>query len=307
MQIKFVIIGGLGYIGQVLQEELKKKNYDFEIIDNDLMRLHNWPNKLDIINDDHLAEINNIIKDSDVVVNLAAIVGDEACLVDTKKAIEINCQGIQNIVNICNKFNKKLIHASTCSIYGYSNELLIESSQTFPVDFYGQTKYQQERQILENSDNFCILRYGTAYGWSPRMRFDLVVNVFVAKVFNGEKMVVFGGDQWRPFSHIRDNARAIIFAAEKDLKGIFNLSNENVKIKDLAYKIANEKVPVEINDLQTDPRNYKVDSSKLLNEGFIFEWNILKGVEEMNQKTKELEKYNSPQYSNYKLLVLSKL
>ena len=305
--MKFLILGGLGYIGKVLQEELIKKGHEFEIVDNDLMNLHNWDNKLDITDYDHLSKIGEMIENSDIVVSLAAVVGDQACLTNTRQAININCQGIQHIVNVCNKFNKKLIHLSTCSLYGSSKDILNENSQTFPVDFYGQTKYQQERYVLENSKDYCVFRLGTAHGWSPRMRFDLVVNTFAAKKFNKEKITVFGGNQWRPFVHIRDIARGIIFAAEKNLKGVYNLCNENITIADLAKKIAGDEMGIELNSLQADPRDYKVDNSKILSEGFIFDWNTEKGINEMLQHIEDLSNYNDPKYSNYKMAVLKNL
>ena len=299
--MKFAIIGGLGYIGQVLQEELKKAGHEFEIIDNDFMNLHDWDYKLNILDTKDLIKIKGIIKDCDVVVNLAAIVGDQACLVDTKLAMETNCQGVQNIVKICNELNKKIIHTSTCSLYGFNDELLSEKSPVFPVDFYGQTKYQQERYVLENSKDYCVFRLGTAYGWSPRMRFDLVVNTFLAKAFFKEELSVFGGNQWRPFVHIRDVSRAIIFAAEKDLKEIYNLSEKNLKILDLPSMIPIKDIEVEINEMREDPRNYKVENNKILNEGFIFEWNLKKGIKEIVENMFQIKDYQEPKYSNYKI------
>ncbi len=302
--MKFLIIGGLGYIGQVLQKELKKRKHEFKIVDNDLMNLHNWENKLDITNYKDLQEIGDLIESSDVVVNLAAVVGDQACLVDTKLSIKINCDGVRNVVGMCNSFNKKIIHLSTCSLYGKSSELLTEESKLFPVDFYGQTKYQQERYVLENSENYCVFRLGTAYGHSSRMRFDLVVNSFAAKRFLKKKLEVFGGEQWRPFVHIKDISRAIIFSAEKNLKGVYNLSNQNITITDLAKSISVGNGGVEINNLQADPRDYKVDNSKIIEEGFVFEWKINHGVDEIMGYEKEMKDFENPKYSNYKLMML---
>ena len=302
--MRFAITGGLGFIGQVLQEELKKAGHEFVIIDNDLMGLHNWENKLNILNSEDLIKIREIIKNSDVVVNLAAIVGDQACLEDTKLAMETNCQGIQNIVKICNEFNKKIIHTSTCSLYGFNEELLSEKSQVFPVDFYGQTKYQQERYVLENARDYCVFRLGTAYGWSPRMRFDLVVNTFLAKAFFKENISVFGGSQWRPFVHIRDVSRGIIFAAERGLRGIYNLCNENIKISDLPRRIPLPNLSIEVNEMQEDPRNYQVENNKILNEGFVFQWNLDKGIEEILSNMRRIEDYKDSKYSNYKMQVL---
>jgi len=305
--MKFVLIGGLGYIGQVLQDELKKKGHEFAIVDNDFMRLHEWNENLDILDYDDLKKISKIISESDFVVNLAAIVGDQACLVDTKLTLKTNCQGVQHVVELCNKFCKKIIHLSTCSLYGAAEELLSENSPVFPVDFYGQTKYQQERYVLENAKNYCVLRLGTAYGHSPRMRFDLVVNTFVAQAFFKEKIVVFGGNQWRPFVHIRDISGAIIFAAERNTRGVYNLSNENITITSLVKKIPSEDAEIEISEMRADPRNYRVDNSKILNEGFRFEWNLEKGMQEMARHMEHIKDYREPKYSNYKMQVVLNL
>ena len=307
--MKFLLIGGLGYIGQVLQQELDKKGHSFEVIDNDLLNLHNGNGHrpLDIVKAADRQKIGRFVKNSDVVVNLAAVVGDQACLVDTQLAIKINCHGVQNIVKLCNRYRKKLILSSTCSLYGATNGILTEKSPTFPVDFYGQTKHQQERYVLENAEDPCVLRFGTAYGWSPRMRFDLVVNMFTAKVFNRQEVTVFGGGQWRPFVHIRDISRGIIFAAEKKLKGIYNLCNENVKIQDMARKIALGRVLIHIDDLQSDPRNYRVANRKIVNKGFRFQWTLKKGIREMLEQLAASDSYQDPKFSNYKMMVLKNL
>ena len=157
-------------------------------------------------------EIQKLIQKHDIIVNLAAIVGDPACLIDTNLAIDINCIGTRHVAEYCKKFNKKIVHISTCSIYGSEPNVVVkEENEGFPIDFYGQTKYTQERIVREIcSEDFCVLRLGTAYGLSPRMRYDLVVNAFAARVVMFNKITVFGGEQERPFVHIRDISRAIV-------------------------------------------------------------------------------------------------
>ncbi len=305
--MKVLITGGLGYIGQVLQEELKKAGIEYEILDNDIYNLHKdipSEKRLDLLDKD---SIEDSVKNCDVVVNLAAIVGDPACLVDTRYAIEVNCVGTRNLVELTNKYNKRIIHASTCSVYGAEkeNKKLIESSTPFPIDFYGQTKYQQERivrDLIENRENYCIFRLGTAYGLSPRMRYDLVINTFAAKAANGEKLSVFGGTQYRPFVHIRDISRAIIYAIEHNLSGIYNLANENITIKDLAFLIKDlTDVTIEIIDEIEDPRNYIADNTKLMNSGFMFEWSIKKGVKDILESD-TVKNYKDAKYSDLDLM-----
>ncbi|MFX1593049.1 MAG: NAD-dependent epimerase/dehydratase family protein, partial [Promethearchaeota archaeon] len=154
MPEKILILGGLGYIGSVLYDIIKQEDWEVDILDNHLYKDLHPPNPFidaDIRNKDQLEKI---VKNYDVIVNLAAIVGDPACLIDTNLAIDINCIGARNIAEICKKFKKFIVHISTCSIYGSEpNTLVKEEDEGFPIDFYGQTKYTQERLIREICDD----------------------------------------------------------------------------------------------------------------------------------------------------------
>jgi len=309
---KVLVTGGLGYIGTILCEELQKINIDPIIIDNNLYNLAGKESKfinLDITDKDRLETIlEKYASESSVIIHLAGIVGDPACLVDTKKAIKINCIGTRNIVELAKKYDLKILHASTCSLYGAENctpdSPLTEDANIFPIDFYGQTKYQQERFILELADKFCIFRLGTAYGLSPRMRFDLVLNTFAAKASKNESLTVFGGSQYRPFIHVRDIARAFIYAIQNDLEGIFNIVSENLTILEVASLIHKlYKINIEISDLIHDPRNYIADNKKILNSGFKFDWSIEDGINEMVEFCKEID-YKQNKYNNQKLIEL---
>ncbi|GAG70024.1 unnamed protein product, partial [marine sediment metagenome] len=223
-----LLIGGLGYIGSVLYEIIKEAGWNVEILDNHLYK-ELKPTNLFIDADIRDKDaIKKYIQQYDVIVNLAAIVGDPACLLDTNLAIDINCIGTRLIAELCKKYNKKIVHISTCSIYGSEpNVLMKEEDESFPIDFYGQTKYTQERIVREIcSEDFCVLRLGTAYGLSPRMRYDLVVNTFAARAAKFNKITVFGGEQERPFVHIRDISRAIVHVIKNNLNGIFNIRGE---------------------------------------------------------------------------------
>ena len=218
MTPKVLIIGGLGYIGSVLYDIIQEEEWEVEILDSHLYKELSPVNtyiEADVRNKD---EIKKIIHKFDVIVNLAAIVGDPACLIDTNQAIQINCIGTRNVAELCSTSNKRIIHISTCSIYGSEpNKLVKETDEGFPIDFYGQTKYTQERIVRELcKDQCCILRLGTAYGLSPRMRYDLVVNSFAARAIKFNKITVFGGEQERPFVSIKDISRAIVHAIKQN-------------------------------------------------------------------------------------------
>ncbi|MFX1355388.1 MAG: dTDP-4-dehydrorhamnose 3,5-epimerase family protein, partial [Promethearchaeota archaeon] len=136
---------------------------------------------------------------------------------------------------------------------------------------------------------------------SPRMRYDLVVNVFAARAKNFKKITVFGGEQERPFVHIRDIARSIIHVIKNNLHGIYNVRGENLsllKLGEIVSKITD--CEVEINKNIVDKRSYMVDSSKIINSGFEFKYNIEFAVKEIIESPTVLDFYNGV-YSNLKL------
>jgi nucleoside-diphosphate-sugar epimerase len=315
MNKKIIITGGLGYIGRVLQEECKKEGIETIVIDNNLYGLAEKDAKFincDLLDKERLDHILSTQREeADTIVNLAAIVGDPACLVNTRQALEVNCVGTRNLIEVANKHKYKIIHASTCSLYGSENcspdKPLTEESPVFPIDFYGQTKYQQERFVRELANDYCVFRLGTAYGLSPRMRYDLVINLFSAKAANGETLSVFGGNQYRPFSHTRDISRAFIFAYKNNLSGIFNLAGDNETIKGIAEAFETKYgTKVEKTNLIEDPRNYIASSKKLIDAGFKFEYNIEKGIAEIIDFSRGID-YKEKKYDDKKLMEINQI
>ena len=117
---------------------------------------------------------------------------------------------------------------STCSVYGHSNSILKESSRKKPLSLYAKTKIDAENMIMKKSKDSCIFRLGTLYGqgdYYSRLRLDLVVNILTMKAVLGQKLEVFGGNQWRPLLHVRDVAFAILFAVTNDMKGIYSIED----------------------------------------------------------------------------------
>ncbi len=303
MPNKVLILGGLGYIGSVLYDIMKQEEWEVDILDIHLYRDLHPPNpfiEADVRNKD---QIERIVKNYDIVVNLAAIVGDPACLIDTNLAIDINCIGARNVAEICKKMKKFIVHISTCSIYGSEPNVMVkEEDEGFPIDFYGQTKYTQERLIREIcDDNHCILRLGTAYGLSPRMRYDLVVNTFAARAVKFKKITIFGGEQERPFVHIRDISRAIVHVIKKNLHGIYNLRGENLSLLRLGEIVRDiTSCEIEIDRNIVDKRSYMVDSSKIMNTGFEFMYSIEDAVRDIINSPTILN-FHKGIYSNLKL------
>lgn len=280
---KVLLIGGAGYFGSVLSRKLLEKGYRVKVLDNliygqqgikDLVHNQNFEFQKGDIRD--ISQVIDAIKDVDAVIHLAAIVGDPACKVNPKETLETNYLATKIITEACKYFQiNRFIFASTCSVYGESSlpeDKLTEESSLNPVSLYAETKIKCERAILEAVDgNFSptILRMATLYGLSPNMRFDLAVNLMTAKAIFDKKIIVFGGEQWRPWLHLEDAAQAYIACLEKPIdkiKGeIFNLVSENYRVLEVG-QIINSFCPeaeLEISKETNDRRNYNVCFDKI--------------------------------------------
>ncbi len=322
---KILVVGGAGYIGSILTRKLLKRGYKVTVLDNllygdcGIRDLYKKPNfefiKGDIL---HIEDIVDAVAKNDAVVHLAAVVGDPSSRLKPKETLEINYFATQNLINICKYFNiQRFVFASTCSVYGFSLETCYEHSICNPLSLYSETKLKSEKLILmEANKQFkpTVLRFGTAYGWSPRMRFDLVVNLLIAKAIFDKKITVFGkGLQKRPFVHVEDIARAIIKTLEAplDVVGgqVFNVGSDsqNYTIDYVAKKI-NEGVPdseITYIEQKEDDRNYEVSFKKIKN---ILDFKPTKDISDaVKEISEEIEKgnitdYKDKKYSNYKSL-----
>ena len=319
---KVLVIGAGGYVGSVLCRELLKEGYQVrgldrflfgeepikEIFDNSRFELMRG----DICN---LGVITDATFGVDAVVNLAAIVGDPACDVDINHSIMVNYFSAKTAADAARHFKvDRYLFASTCAVYGASenDEKLTETSPVAPVSLYAETKLKTEQGILSLADdNFspCVFRLATVYGMSPRMRFDLVVNLFMQHALTNKKLTVFGGEQWRPYVHVVDVARAFIAGLKAEKKNIhkeiFNLgaTSENYRVIDLARKVA-EGVPETQIDHKTDAkdqRNYYVSFEKIKNKiGFVNSRNIDFAIKEIKEAFDrgEFQDFKDKKYSN---------
>jgi nucleoside-diphosphate-sugar epimerase len=319
-----LIIGGAGYIGSSLVERLLSAGYKIKVLDilmfgdNAIKRFVKNPN-LELIKGDlrSVKDIVNAIKGVKSVVHLGGLVGDPACAIDHKLTIEINLISTRMIVEIAKSNNiKKFIFASTCSVYGESNEYLNENSKLNPISLYAKSKIASEKILLSlAADSFAptILRFGTIYGMSGRTRFDLVVNLLTAKAYYDKKITLYGGDQWRPFVHVQDAAEAVFLTLESDLKHVgnqtFNVgSNEqNNTLLEVGKLIQEQVSNAKIIDSGAgdDRRNYIVKFDKIAKVlNFSPNWTLQKGIKQIiHQLTADkVTDYNDIYYSNYKML-----
>jgi nucleoside-diphosphate-sugar epimerase len=203
------------------------------------------------------------------VVHLGGIVGDPACAVNEKETLETNLGATRLLADACRALNvPRLVFASSCSVYGITDEIVDEGSPLRPVSLYAATKADSERLLLDRRDEHfhpIILRLGTAFGWSYRPRFDLIVNLLLARAVFEKKIVIHNGQQWRPFVHVQDIARAFRTALRAPLPvasgEIFNVGDDalNFTLAQVAELIT-ELIPglaVECVE-NADLRNYRV-------------------------------------------------
>jgi nucleoside-diphosphate-sugar epimerase len=256
----------------------------------------------------------------DSIIHLAGIVGDPASKIDTVESTEINYLSTKLIVDAASYFQiKKFIFASTCSVYGASdNRLLNESSKINPVSLYAETKLKSENIILNHLSKKVtpiIFRTGTLFGLSERMRFDLVINLFVGQALTEHKIIIEGGEQWRPFLHVEDAANAYLLALQNQkskIHGIFNLGgNElNHQLKDIVNFISQEIHSTKIGYSKiTDKRNYRVSFNKIKKSlDFEPKRTISYGINEIKNAiiSKKIKSWKNPIYYNNKFPLVGK-
>jgi nucleoside-diphosphate-sugar epimerase len=302
--MKILNVGGCGYIGGYLTDYLIEQGHDVTVYDN-LMYESRFLKKVPFIcgdiRDFHI--LKEIINDYDVVIWLAALVGDGACKINPALTELINYECTQWLAD---HFRGKIVFMSTCSVYGMNNDWIDEDSPTNPLSKYAETKLAAEQYIVKNRKNYLIFRLGTLFGLGDefsRLRLDLVVNILTLKATKGQTLTVFGGEQWRPLLHVKDVAHAISYCLDKDITGLYNIAYDNFTIKTLAESVK-FWVPgseVECTDLKfEDMRNYKVRTDKLDMTGWQPMYNLEYGIKEIHNIIKEgrIVNPNDPVYSN---------
>ncbi|MFH1688400.1 MAG: NAD(P)-dependent oxidoreductase [bacterium] len=303
---KMLITGGAGYIGSVLTAEALRAGHHVRALDNlrfggeSLLAFRDHPRfELHISSLLDQRKLDAAVTGVDAVVHLAAIVGDPACAADPELAKAVNGEGSLRLWRACGRRNvERFVFASTCSNYGrmaQDDGWVDESSPLNPVSLYAQLKVDFERELLGDGSDAptgTVLRFATAYGLSPRPRFDLTVNEFSRELALGRKLDVFGEQFWRPYCHTHDLARACLMVIEAPTEIIarqaFNVgdSGENYQKKTLVGMIldvcpeASELVSWVSND--EDPRNYRVKFDKIRDAlGFQIEHTVAGGIKEI--------------------------
>ena len=323
-----LVVGGAGYIGTHVIEQLLAADYSVRVLDRllygrgPLADFFSNP-RFELIDGDatDIVKLVEAMSGASAVIHLAGLVGDPACAVDESFTRHTNVITTRMVKEVATSMGvSRFIFASSCSVYGSTDKEVNETSDLNPVSLYARTKIDSERELLlSQSDTFLptILRFATVFGHSRRPRFDLVANLFTAQAMTDGKITLKGEQQWRPFIHVRDLARAVVAvlkaSPEKTTGQIFNVGDErlNMTLGQLANTVQQTVAPhvehtVEVLNQPdiSDRRNYAVSFKKIQRVlGYRAATLMREGIEEMVQAFQRgaYGNYRAPAYSNLEM------
>jgi nucleoside-diphosphate-sugar epimerase len=297
MPAKILVTGAAGYLGSILCEHLLRARFKVTAVDNlmfgqsPLFHLCADPS-FEFVRGDVRDEglIARLLKDADVVIPLAALVGAPLCGLDPWTAESVNLGAIQ-MLNRLRSPRQLVVFPTTNSGYGAKtgDVFCTEETPLEPVSLYGRNKVQAEAELL-GSENTITLRLATVFGISPRMRLDLLVNHFVYTAFTDRYLVIFEKDFKRNYIHVRDVADCFIHCVDNSRRMVgrcYNagLDSANLSKEELALKVK-EYVPdfyIHFSEVGSDPdkRNYIVSNQRLREAGFEARRSLDDGIQEL--------------------------
>jgi nucleoside-diphosphate-sugar epimerase len=309
--MKLLIAGGAGYVGSTLIPKLLDRGYKVDVVDLFWFGNH-LPRQVGILNKDIFQLAEEDLERYDQVVFLAGLSNDPMAEYSPSKNFVFNAAAPSYLAYVAKKAKvKRYVYASSCSVYGYTeNELYDETRQVSSSYPYGISKLQGEQAALQLVDeHFSVisLRKGTISGYSPRMRFDLIINSMFKDALKNHTIVVNNPSIWRPILSINDAATAYIRAIEANEKisGIFNVASGNYtvgEVGDLVKAAIEERLGISINVVikhVQDFRNYKVSTEKAKNVLSFHPADDLKAiVMNLIDNMEKFQDWENPQYSN---------
>ncbi|RDJ35502.1 MAG: SDR family NAD-dependent epimerase/dehydratase [Crenarchaeota archaeon] len=306
--MKILITGGAGYVGTVLLPFLLEQNHEITVYDSllfggdQLIPFFKYPNFHFILGDIRNKELlNDVVKNQDIFIHLAAIVGYPACRKNPHLAETTNVDGTINLIEAAN--NRPIIFASTGSNYGAVEDICTEDTPLNPLSLYGQTKTLAETMLLDKA-NAVVFRFATAFGPSPRLRLDLMVNDFTYKCISQGYIVVYEKEFKRTFIHVHDMARAIDLAVnniEKMMHNAYNVGSNSMNYtKQDICDIISSKTGAHIHYADVgedaDKRNYEVSYAKINALGYDTTKNVETGIDELIEIFKVID--STSKYGN---------
>ena len=300
-----VLLGGAGYIGPVIADHLLDQGYKIVVYDN-LVYKHYQSTSALFLNEDFsfvfgdlsdTAKVAETCSGAEAVVILGGLVGDPITKKYPEQSAVVNDKAIFDTIDCLGGADVgRVVFVSTCSNYGLMPEGQIahEDSELNPLSLYAKSKVNAEKHLFgkkgDASYSATILRFATAFGLAPRMRFDLTVNEFTRDVFLQKDLLVYDADTWRPYCHVKDFARLIAttLSADADLVNfeIFNAGGDvNNRTKRNLIDDIGQYLPIDrvsYKEGGVDPRNYRVDFTKVRDTlGFEPQFDIYYGIREI--------------------------
>ncbi len=298
-----LVTGGGGYLGTWVVSKLLGQGHTVRVFDRfcfgeDALSDLAGNERCEVVPGDirRLQETPGLLEGIEGVIHLASLSNDPSCELDAEMAMDVNFESTLELAKKAVQCGvRRFVFASSCMVYGRGVfELLDEESPANPISTFARGKLQAERALLQmRSEHFepTIARMASMFGYSRRMRFDLAINQMVATAIRQGRIVVRGGgNQWRPFVHVRDAARGmnvLLEAPAKHVSGeVFNVGSDvyNTRILDLAQRVGRHfpGVQVEVAKDDDDQRNFRVQFAKIRERlGFYCQWSIDEGVQEL--------------------------
>jgi|TARA_R110002012_G_scaffold94659_6_gene228992 nucleoside-diphosphate-sugar epimerase len=291
---KILVTGGAGYVGTALLPKLLEAGHEVTVFDN-LMQGGNqllsfFRNKnFHFVNGDVTIknDLAEAVKGMDVIVHLAAIVGFPACKNNPELATAVNVDGTQNLIDVTTP-EQIILYGSTGSNYGKVTDICTEESPLNPLSLYGETKTQAEHMLMARG-NTVAYRFATAFGVSPRLRLDLLINDFTNKCLRDGYLVVYEKHFMRTFIHVSDMANAFMLAInnlDRMVDNVYNIGDDSMNYsKEEICNMVAEKTDAFIHfeeiGSDADKRNYVVSYDKVRALGFRTEVTIQDGIDEI--------------------------
>ncbi|MGC9332486.1 MAG: NAD-dependent epimerase/dehydratase family protein [Bacteroidales bacterium] len=292
--MKVLVTGGAGYVGTTLIPQLLKAGYETICYDNLLFGgdaiLPFFRNPLFSFVKGDIRDKNKLkraVKEADVIIHLAAIVGFPACRKEPELAESVNVNGTKALISVTSK-NQLILYGSTGSNYGSVDEICTEETPLNPLSMYAQTKALAEKMLLEERKTIAW-RFATAFGVSPRLRLDLLINDFTYKAFTQGYLVVYEKHFMRTFIHVHDMGRVFIFGInnqDKMINQVYNVGNEKMNYsKEQICDLIKSKTRAYIHyaDIgeDADKRNYIVSYEKIRDQGYDTAITVEEGIDEL--------------------------
>jgi nucleoside-diphosphate-sugar epimerase len=311
---KILVTGAMGYIGSKLCEKLLDRGYHVVGFDNHMwgqgMMTHPVARRMILFNEDVTRWSDNLIrqvKEADVIICLAALVGAPLCSSMPETSEELNYRWYLKLLDYTRR-DTQVIFPSTNSGYGATGDgICTEETESNPVSLYAQQKQNAEGILLDNlRKNVVIFRLATVFGWSYRPRLDLLVNNLIHDAYFNKSLQVFNPQARRNYIHINDVTNAFCLALDNFTEfggAIYNVGNDelNCTKMELANKIAGligATTEISIGD-DPDKRDYIISSQKIMDKGFKAGYNIEYGVREMVHFFSNMNKNNDLELANY--------